>query len=149
MCLVAVCASAQNDQKLTGLPIPLTFTQKFILTNKVIFASSENQLQNVAIVYAYEPNKFVNIREKGLHVDSSFKIVKIHADDSEDSKRTWAVSKVEDNQINDAIKEIEKKGGLIAISKYDYDNFLNNIDMADKETSNLIKDAKQFFIFNW
>ena len=149
LCLVAVCASAQNDSPFTGLSLPLTFGQKFILTNKLLFASSENQLQDMEIVFAYEPQKFPNIiieniKNSELPV-SSFKIVKTHTDASEDSKRMWDVWHVGSNQIDNALKEIEKKKGFIAISKDDHKRFLNNV--TDKEASDFTKDAKQFFIF--
>ena len=146
LCLIAVCASAQNDPPYTGLSLPLTFGQKFILTNKMLFASSENQLQNVEIVFAYKPKDFSDILSKNseLHVDSSFKIVMTHADASENSKRTWDVWRVGDNQIANTLKEIEKKG-FIAISKDDHKRFLNNI--TDKEDIDFINNAKQFFIF--
>ena len=147
LCLVAVCASAQNDSPFTGLSLPLTFGQKFILTNKLLFAPSENQLQNVEIVYAYKPKDFEDILSKNseLHVDSSFKIINPHADASEDSKRTWDVWQVGSNQIDNALKEIEKKKGFIAISKDDHKRFLDTI--TDKEDINFINNAKQFFIF--
>lgn len=149
LCLVSVCASAQNDPPFTGLSLPLTFSQKFILTNKMLFASSDNQLQDVEIVYAYEPQKFPNIiiekiKNSELPV-SSFKIINPHTDASEDSKRTWDVWQVGDNQIDNALKEIEKKKGFIAISKDDRKRFLDTI--TDKEDINFINDAKQFFIF--
>ena len=156
LCLVAVCASAQNDSPFTGLSLPLTFGQKFILTNKLLFAPSENQLQNVEIVYAYKPKDFEDILSKNseLHVDSSFKITKTHADASEDSKRTWDVWQIDlprdDNQnalksLQEIVKEIEKKKGFIAISKDDHKRFLDTI--TDKEDINFMNNAKQFFIF--
>ena len=147
LCLVAVCASAQNDSPFTGLSLPLTFGQKFILTNKLLFASSENQLQNVEIVFAYKPKDFSDILSKNseLHIDSSFKIINPHTDASEDSKRTWDVWQVGDNQIDNTLKEIEKKKGFIAISKDDRKRFLDTI--TDKKDINFINNAKQFFIF--
>lgn len=112
----------------------------------MLFASSDNQLQDVEIVYAYEPQKFPNIiiekiKNSELPV-SSFKIINPHTDASEDSKRTWDVWRVDNNQIIDALKEIEKKKGFIAISKDDHERFF-----TDKEDINFINDAKQFFIF--
>ena len=152
LCLVAVCASAQNDSPFTGLSLPLTFGQKFILTNKLLFASSENQLQDVKIVYAYKPQGFSAIlKNNELPVKSSFKITKTHADASEDSKRTWDVWQIDlprdDNQnalksLQEIVKEIEKKKGFIGISKDDHERFV-----TDKEASGFTKDAKQFFIF--
>ncbi len=64
LCLVAVCASAQDDTLSTAIPLPLTFSQKFALTNKLLFASPENQLQNMKIVYAYNPDEFSDVLNK-------------------------------------------------------------------------------------
>ena len=144
LCLVAVCASAQDDPPFTGLSLPLTFSQKFILTNKMLFAPSEYQLQNVDIVYAYKPEDFPNIPNKNSKL-RIFKIVNTHADASEDSKRTWDVWQVGDNQINGARQELAEKNGFIAISKDDYEKFVDN--PTDKIASNSAKNAKQFFIF--
>lgn len=159
LCLVAVCVSAQDvsaqdDLPYTGLSLPLTFGQKFILTNKVLFASSENQLQNVGIVYAYKPEDFSDIvGENRRLTGSSFKIVNTHDGASEDSKRTWDVWQIDNNQIDDdtllkdLLKEIEEENGFIAISKDDHEKFLENIDTTDEEASNRIEKPREFFIF--
>ena len=117
----------------------------------MLFAPSEYQLQNVDIVYAYKPEVFSDIlKNSELHVDFSFKIINSHANASEDSKKTWDVWRVVhqgDNQINNAIEEIKNDNGFIAISKDDYEKFVDNIDPTDKVASDSAKNAKQFFIF--
>ena len=171
LCLVAVCAFAEEDPPgvapFTGLPLPLTLTQKFVLTNNLLFASPENQLQNVEIVYAYEPDDdLLTIFDKykigqSQPCQKCFEILEVN-----DPKGRQALWQMESSYkamkhnfflgdiLDDIVSDNKQKRHLdtvhenryFAISEDCYINVLPAI--SDKTDSNFIKEnAKKFFIF--
>ena len=159
LCLVAVCASAQENASspqgapsFSGLPLPLTFTQQFVLTNNLLFASPENQLRNVEIVYAYDPTRLLNVLRKNKDSGTSQQYFEI--EEVKDSQALWQMEtsyKAKQLMVDDLppgntqSKRADDRKVYLAISEDDY-KVLS--EMTDKEDSNFMREtAKKFFIF--
>lgn len=153
LCLVAVCASAQENtssQSFTGLPLPLTFTQQFVLTNNVLFASPENQLRNPEIVYAYNPTRLLEVLRRNGDSEASqqyFEIEEIREPQAlwqmESSYRARQLTG-EDLGSDDAQARADRNAYL-AISEDDYKVLSEMPNQAD---STFIQNpAKKFFLF--
>ena len=162
LCLVAVCASAQENTSspqgapsFSGLPLPLTFTQQFVLTNNLLFASPENQLRNPEIVYAYhDPTRLLNILRRNNDNQSGtprlcFEIVEVN-----DSQALWQMEssytarqlRVDDLPSDDNQSEHADRNVYLAISEDDYNKVLS--EMPDQEASTFIQNpAQKFFLF--
>ena len=157
LCLVAVCASAQENTSFSGLPLPLTLTQQFVLTNNLLFASPENQLQNVEIVYAYNPTDLRKVFLKnGLLKNTVSGTPRLCFEIEEDSEPQASGQMessykarqltVEDLQSDDNQSERAGRNVYLAISEDDYNTVLS--EMTDPVDSNFMKEnAKKFFIF--
>lgn len=161
LCLVAVCAAAQENpaspqgaQSFTGLPLPLTFTQKFVLTNNLLFASSENQLRNVEIVYAYEqPDPLLNVLRKNKDAGTSrqyFEIV-----EGKDSQALWQMESsykarqltVENLPSDNKQNKRADRNVYFAISEDDYNKVVSATTDNTEDSDFMKENVKKFFLF--
>ena len=152
LCLVAVCASAQEDTLFSGLPLPLTFTQQFVLTNNLLFASTENQLRNVEIVYAYDPTRLLNVLHKNK--DSGKPQQYFEIEEIREPQGLWQMESsyrarqrtVEDLRSDDTPSTRGDRNVYLAISEDDYNRVLS--EMPDQADSAFMQNpAKKFFLF--
>ena len=159
MWLVAVCASAEENTSppqdalsFTGLPLPLTLTQQFLLTNNVLFASSENQLRNPEIVYAYDRSRLLDVLSKNKDSRTSQQYFEI-----EEVGKSQALGQIQasyratqltgkDLGSDDADSARAYGNAYLAISEDDYNKVLSEI--TDQADSTFMKEnAKKFFLF--
>ena len=159
LCLVAVCASAQEDMSsprgapsFTGLSLPLTWTQQFVLTNNLLFASTENQLRNVEIVYAYDPTRLLNVLHKNK--DSGKPQQYFEIEEIREPRGLWQMESsykarrrtVEDLRSDDTPSTRGDRNVYLAISEDDYNRVLS--EMPDQADSAFMQNpAKKFFLF--
>ena len=159
LCLVAVCASAQENisspqgaPSFTGLPLPLTLTQQFVLTNNLLFASPENQLRNVEIVYAYDRSRLLDVLRKNKDSGTSQQYFEI--EELKDSQALWQMKfsykarqlTVKNLPSDDKQSKRADRKVYLAISEDAYNKVLS--EMPDQEDSNFMKEtAQKFFLF--
>ena len=152
LCLVTVCASAQENTSFTGLPLPLTFTQQFVLTNNLLFASPENQLRNVEIVYAYDRSRLLDVLSRNRDSGTSQQYFEI--EEVKDSQALWQMESsykarqltVKNLPSDDKQSKRADRNVYLAISEDAYNKVLS--EMPDQEDSNFMKEtAKKFFLF--
>ncbi len=151
LCLVTVCASAQENTSFSGLPLPLTFTQQFVLTNNLLFASPENQLRNPEIVYAYDRSRLLDVLRRNRNSETSqqyFEIEEIREPQAlwqmESSYRARQLTG-EDLGSDDAQSARADRNAYLAISEDDYKVLSEMPDQAD--SAFMQNPAKKFFLF--
>ena len=155
LCLVTVSAFAQENTSspqgapsFSGLPLPLTLTQQFVLTNNLLFASPENQLRNVEIVYAYDPIRLLKVLRTNKDSGTSQQYFEI--EEVSESQALWQMESsytarqlTVDELPSDDMQST--RAVYLAISEDDY-KVLS--EMTDKEDSNFMRNpAKKFFLF--